>query len=95
MSISDRFIEDKVRLLRDHDNSRAIYQILQDTVEQYYWECNDDSLVVDDDPWGAGYQIELITSLLSDLAMYHRCARADEEIPEFISYITTFYEEAE
>lgn len=95
MTIADRFIEEKVQLLRDHDNSRAIYQLLESTVEQYYWECNDDSIVVDDDPWGAGYQIELLTSLISDLAMYHRLARADEAIPDYIAYITPFYEDAE
>ena len=94
MSLADRFIEDKVELLQQHDNSRAIYQLLQETTEQFYWECNDDSIVVDDEPFNAGYQIELITSLLSDLSSYHRMARCDSEIPDYLSYITPFYEEA-
>lgn len=91
MSIADRFIEDKVELLREHDNSRAIYQLLQDTVELYYWECNDDSLVVDDEPFGAGYKIELLTSLLSDLSSYHRYNRCDDTIPDYLAYITPFF----
>lgn len=95
MTIADRFIEDKIEVLREHDNSRAIYQVLQDTVEQYYWECNEDSLIVDDEPFNAGYKIELLTSLLGDLASYHRLARADSDIPDYLAYITPFYEDAE
>lgn len=91
MSIADRFIEDKVELLQKHDNSRAIYQLLEDAIQQYYWECNDDSLVVDDEPFGAGYTIELITSLLGDLSSYHRYSRCDDTIPDYLAYITPFF----
>ena len=91
----DYYKDYKIELLTKHDNSRALYQVLHEATEQFYWETNDDSLVVENDPYGAGYTIEATLSLLNDLTVYHRLDRADETIPDDLAYITPFMQEAE
>lgn len=88
----DYFADYKIELLTKHNNSRALYEVLQEATEQYYWETNDDSLVVDNDPYGAGYTIEAVISLLNDLTAYNRHYRCDEKIPADLKYITPFWE---
>jgi hypothetical protein len=90
----DYYADYKIELLTTHNNSRALYQVLQDATEQFYWETNDDSLVVDDEPYNAGYTIEATLSLLQDLRRYHEHYRCDMTIPDDLAYITPFYEEA-
>mgnify|MGYP000659181961 CR=1 FL=1 len=91
----DYYTEYKTELLSKHNNSRDLYKLLEAATEQYYWVANDDSLAVDDEPYGTGYTIEAVLSLFNDLAQYTRLARCDETIPDNLAYITPFFEETE
>lgn len=91
----DYYIDTKIELLSKHKTSRELYKVLEESAEQYYWVANDDSLAVDDEPYGVGYTIEAVMSLLNDLAQYTRLARCDDTIPDDLAYITPFIEEAE
>lgn len=91
----DYFADTKIELLSKHNTSRELYKVLEEATEQFYWVANDDSLVVDDEPYGVGYTIEAVMSLLGDLARYSRAYRADDTIPDDLAYITPFFEEAE
>lgn len=90
----DRYTEYKIELLTKHSTSRELHEVLEAASQEYYWECNDDSLFVDDTPHGAGWVIECVLSLLNDLAQYKRLWRCDETIPDDLAYITPFIEEA-
>lgn len=88
----DYYADTKIELLTKHGTSRELYKVLEEATEQYYWVANDDSLVVDDEPYGTGYTIEAVLSLFNDLAQYSRLYRADETIPDDLAYITPFFE---
>jgi hypothetical protein len=92
--MTDHYTRYKIELLEKHSTSRELYKVLEAATEQYYWETDDNSLLVDDVPHGAGYIIESVLSLLNDLATYKRMYRCDETIPDDLAYITPFIEEA-
>lgn len=89
--VYNRDLEYKIELLKECSNSREIYQSLDDVVSQYYHECNDDSLAVDDEPYCGPWYIERHIELLSDLREYTECVRNDQDIPENLTYINDFW----
>jgi len=85
-------IEEKVEILERCDNSRDIYKEMESAMEQWYWECDTDSLKVSGQPWGAIYQVELCLELLDDLREYTEMVRCDSNIPDRLDYITSFWD---
>ena len=84
-------IEEKVEILERCDSSREIYKEMESAVEQWYWECNENTLQVTGQPWGAVYEVELCAELLDDLREYTELSRTDSDIPERLDYITSFW----
>jgi hypothetical protein len=91
MNYNDHYTKHKVELLEKYDNSRDIVQVMQDAVDLYFDVSNHDSLAVDEEPFGAGWNLELALSLLNDLVRYNRHYRCDDTIPDDLAYIKPYF----
>lgn len=86
-------LDDKAEVISRASCARDIAKELIDAANRYCWECDRDTLAVDQVPDGIECEIEILLSVLSDLASYTAAKRSEDEVSEDVAYIAEFWKE--